>query len=238
MAVAIVACREERLDLQSVHDPLDVVLVPGCPSLDDGELSVCQWQRAIWGAHLWQIGVARHVIASGNAVHSPYVEAEALAAGMVAMGVPRRAIYTETQALHSDENGAYTLAMMATLHLDTIGVASQAGQADGIRKMLVGWGHPAESLPMDEAFVAARMAEGLPDVRTDRVPAWLPLRQRRKVLRAQTGHGRPPSWWVYTWMPIARWLGTLELPVPPQPEPTLHADRVGAGEDDAVPAIP
>ena len=36
----------------------DAVIVPGCPSEDDGSLSACQMSRAAWAAILWQRGVA------------------------------------------------------------------------------------------------------------------------------------------------------------------------------------
>ena len=31
--------------------PVDVAIVPGCPSEADGTLSACQWRRAAWAAH-------------------------------------------------------------------------------------------------------------------------------------------------------------------------------------------
>src|SRR3954467_14171611 len=79
--------------------PFDVVIVPGCPSLDDGAMSPCQMSRAVWASILWKRGVASSFITSGSAVHSPYVEAEALAAGMVALGVPPERIWLEPNAL-------------------------------------------------------------------------------------------------------------------------------------------
>src|SRR6266436_4754403 len=50
--------------------PFDAVIVPGCPSLDDGALSPCQMSRAVWAAILWRRGVAASFITSGAAVHS------------------------------------------------------------------------------------------------------------------------------------------------------------------------
>src|SRR6185369_1401839 len=87
-----------------VRPPYDVVIIPGCPSEADGALSLCQLSRALWGALLWERGDTRAFITSGAAVHSPYVEAEALAAALAALGVPAEHIYLEPNALHTDEN--------------------------------------------------------------------------------------------------------------------------------------
>ena len=66
----------------------DAVIVPGCPSEEDGVALAVPDEPRRWAAILWERGLARYFITSGAAVHSRYVEAEAIAAGMAALGVP------------------------------------------------------------------------------------------------------------------------------------------------------
>ena len=51
--------------------PFDAVVVPGCPSQDDGSPSYCQLGRAGHAALLWKGGWTRNFIVSGSDVHTP-----------------------------------------------------------------------------------------------------------------------------------------------------------------------
>ncbi len=208
-------------------EKLDVVLVLGCPAEDDGTLSSCQWQRALWAHALWEDGVTERFITSGNAVYNRYIEAEAMKAGMVALGVPEEVIHTETQALHTDENAAYALELVRVKGWKTMGVASHPGHADGGRAFLRGWGHPAVSLQMDMERIIPLM-DSVPDVRVEPVPEdeWLPLGKRERVIAKRLGKAkRPSSLLVYTWRAISGSLGTNQPPHPPVPEPSLGGAR-------------
>ena len=57
-------------------EPFDVMVVPGCPTRQDGSPSNCLLARSAWGAVLYHRGWTRHLITSGGAVHSPFVEAD------------------------------------------------------------------------------------------------------------------------------------------------------------------
>ena len=118
----------------------DAVIIPGCPSEDDGSLSRCQMSRAAWAAVLWQRGEAGAFITSGAAVHSRYVEADAIAAGMAALGVPADRIWLERNALHTDENMYFSLRIARAPGFHTIAVASQKGHAAWSCRMLADWG--------------------------------------------------------------------------------------------------
>ncbi|MCB9674113.1 MAG: YdcF family protein [Alphaproteobacteria bacterium] len=230
LALFAVACKRVPPDPGFGADaPLDVVLVPGCPSRDDGTLSGCQWQRAIWAADLWEDGVTGAFITSGNAVYNRYIEAEAVKAGMVALGVPEDRIHLETQALHTDQNAGYALRMMDALGFETLGVASHGGHARGARAMLRGWGHGAVALQMDMERVGARMREGLPTVRTEPVPEdeWMPLKAREKLIARRTGRllRRPNSVVVYSWKAMVGGFTKQHPPRPPTSEPTLDGAR-------------
>ena len=96
--------------------------------------------RAAWAAILWQRGLAGAFITSGAAVHSRFVEADAIAAGMVALGVPAERIWLERDALHTDENMYFSLRIARALGFRTVAVASQKGHAAWSCRMLEDWG--------------------------------------------------------------------------------------------------
>lgn len=90
----------------------DVILVLGCPSRDNGSPSSCQERRAEMADFLYEAGLAEHLIVSGAAVHTPHVEADALAALLVGRGIPEAAILKEPLARHTDENLYYGTRIM------------------------------------------------------------------------------------------------------------------------------
>lgn len=226
--LATTAC-VKQLDVDAMEGPLDTVLVPGCPSNSDGTLSNCQWDRALWAHELWKDGVTRTFITSGNAVHNSYIEAEALRAGMVALGVPDDVIYTETQALHSDENVAYAIDMMEELGMERFGIASHPGHTGGMRAMAKGWGYRATPIPLQLDVTRDLLDEGVPTVQTQPVPRdeWLPLQRRERVIAARLGfRPRLNSFFVYVGNGVRGVLGgNVERPRPPTPEPTLRGRR-------------
>lgn len=206
---------------------LDAVIVPGCPTDLDGTPSACQWERAIWAAMLWEDGVTEHFITSGSSVYNRYIEAVTLKEALVALGVPDDRIYTETQALHSDENLGYSFAIAEDLGFERVGYASHDAHVSVLKRMLRGWGRRhVPRFRMDVTRVRARMEQGLPLVHVSPVPRteWMPLDEREAVLAERTGEKRLPSWFLYT---VGFVLGGLtgDEPVPPVPEPTLRGLR-------------
>lgn len=196
----------------------DAVVVPGCPNEDDGRLSGCQKRRALWAAVVWERGLARSFIVSGAAAHTPFVEAEALAEAMAALGVPAARIQLEPDALHTDENAWNALRIARALGWSALAVASESGQADGMCQMMADWGQSAcVTLPIDVEVLARRLPEAekaLAAVRTARVPAgeWLTIDERERRITARTGRSRPPSFWLYATLGIRRRSGHTWIP--------------------------
>lgn len=200
----LLACSRPVLQVGPIErPPVDAAIVPGCPSEDDGRLSPCQWRRVVWAHHLWASGLVRSFITSGNAVYNPYVEGEAMKAGLVALGVPADRVYVEPRALHTDENIAYALRIADSHALESLAVASDGLQTIGTCEMVRVWSDGARSClpaPMDYTLVKARLAMGLPDVRTAPVPSgeWIPLEERERRIAEQLGRPvRGNSWWIY-----------------------------------------
>ena len=182
--------------------PLPVAIVPGCPSMKDGGVSGCQWRRILWAAHLYETGQVGQFITSGSAVYNRYVEADALRAGLASLGVPLDLIHTETRALHTDENLGFSLPILHGLGHDQVAVASDGAQVVIACAMLRMWGVDCLPLPLDEERVEARMAQGVPLVRTMAVPQeqWMDLDTREQARAAARGDWtRMPSPVVYIW---------------------------------------
>jgi len=217
MAVTIAlgsACSAARFELRAAPArPFDVAIVPGCPSEDDGSLSRCQKGRALWAARLWELGWADHFITSGSAVYTPYVEAEALAAALTALGVPASRIYLEPNALHTDENLYYSLQIARSLGFHRIVVASNGATFDCL--MLEDWGQPASAYTMDIEWVKARGAKSgalLDGVRARRAGDWVPLVERERARTRVSGRHRPPSFLLYPGLGLMRTNGERWIP--------------------------
>jgi len=191
-------------------EPFDAVIVLGCPSRADGSPSRCQLARAVWAAILWERGWATAFITSGSDVHTPFVEAEALAQVMVALGVPADRIWLEREALHTDENVYYSLRIARALGFRTLGVASQGGHAQWACRMMADWAEGCRALPVDLDAVAQR-ARGL-DLASLHARASSPWRSLAE--RERTGaRRRPPSWILYPAMALMKARGEPWVPV-------------------------
>ncbi|MEO6954366.1 MAG: YdcF family protein [Polyangia bacterium] len=208
--------------------PFDMVIVPGCPSQDDGRLSRCQVARALWAAVLWERGWAKGFITSGSDVHTPYVEAEAIAQVMTALGVPADRIWLEGDALHTDENMFYSLRIARSLGARTIGVASTRGHSLWACRMMIDWGQDCRSISLDLDAVKKRRVLasdlGLESLRAHATPAgtWMELRERERAVAKRVGRTRPPSWMLYPMIAVMRATGTPWVPIPPPGDPKLE----------------
>lgn len=206
-------------------DPLVAGVIPGCPATSEGAPSECSWRRAIWAAEVWEEGGLDLLIASGGAVHNRFVEAQVTKAALVALGVPEQRVVTETQALHTDENIAYSLDVAEALGMHRLVGISENGQAVGICQMALMWGWECDPAPMQVARVRARVARGLPAVSVEPVPEdeWTHWTEREKELRAKRGEPprlRSPARYLKLFM-AGMFGGTVRKPEPPEPEPTL-----------------
>jgi hypothetical protein len=218
-------CGAQRLEVRAPPaQPFEAVIIPGCPSGPTGELTRCQARRAAWAAILWERGVAERFITSGGAVYSPYVEAEALALAMNALGVPADRIYLDRHALHTDENIYNAVQIARGLGLSRLAVASDRGQAVGACQMLEDWhGAGCGAFSMDYPLVEQRLAgwAQLRSVRAPRVPdsEFVPLKLRERRRAQVSGRSvRPPSFLLYPVMAMLRGLGRRWIPNAPAPE--------------------
>ncbi len=224
----LTGCALSRYQVTRVPtEPFDTVIVPGCPSEENGALSYCQIGRAGQAAILWQEAWTRSFIVSGSDVHTPYVEAEAIAEAMTTLGVPPERIVLERDALHSDENVHYSALLADKLGFRRLAVASNGSIASWLCGLLVDEGRSCAALPMDmhalETYLPAH-EQALRSLRAHRVDPWEPLAAREARIARANGHGRPPSFVFY---PLHGWLGASHVPIAPaHPIPITWAERL------------
>ncbi len=226
LSVVLAGCAGHLEVRKPVDKPFDAVIVPGCPTLSNGSLSQCLQRRAVWAALLWERGQAQHFITSGSAVYTPFVEAEALAVAMTAMGVPADRIYLEPHALHTEENVYNSLRIARKKGWAQLGIASERGQALGACQMLADWHGQCGAFSMETSVVEHRrgeLSELLSSLRAPKVGEFQPLKQRERE-RAQRHNRpeRPPSFLLYPAMMMRRTLGkTPWLPFHPDETPLV-----------------
>jgi len=85
------------------YSQYDAIIVPGVPFNEPAWDKTMQ-ARVLWAAYLYKQGIAKNIIMSGNAVYSPYVEAQIMKLYAIKLGVPEENILLEMKAQHSTEN--------------------------------------------------------------------------------------------------------------------------------------
>jgi uncharacterized SAM-binding protein YcdF (DUF218 family) len=113
----------------------DLIVVPGLP-LENGKWSPLMQARIYWAKYLLDREIAYHVMFSGNAVYTPYVEAEVMARYAEAIGIPPNRIYRETKAEHSTENIYYSYQKARNLGFRRIALATDPFQSRMLRRFI------------------------------------------------------------------------------------------------------
>ena len=108
--------------------PYDVVIVPGVPYQDAGMADIMNF-RVRWAKHLMDEGITKHIIFSGGAVYTPYVEGKIMALMAEKLGIPTERIFVESKAEHSTENMYYGYILAKKLGFERIGLASDQYQS-------------------------------------------------------------------------------------------------------------
>jgi uncharacterized SAM-binding protein YcdF (DUF218 family) len=170
--------------------PYDALIVPGFPD-SNGRWNRVIKARVYWSRVLFDKGIARHIIYSGAAVQTPYVEGELMSLYARAIGVPAAAVFTETNALHSCENLYYSYRLAQQLGFTKVAVVSDPFQTTRLREVAREFDLPLTFLPVDfvELFWTPQ-TNPLIDPRPAYVPDFVPLEQRftsEQIKRASAG---------------------------------------------------
>jgi uncharacterized SAM-binding protein YcdF (DUF218 family) len=83
--------------------PFDVIIVPGYP-FDAPSHKELFSIRVHWAKALYDRGIAKNIIFSGAAVHTPYIEGKIMKIFADSLGIPANNVFEETEALHSNQN--------------------------------------------------------------------------------------------------------------------------------------
>jgi hypothetical protein len=105
----------------------DAVIVPGLP-LQNGKWDTLLKTRIMWSLYLYKKGIARNIIFSGAAVHSPYTESKAMAVYARSLGLDAEHIFLDTLAEHSTENVYYSYQLSKKLGFKSLAIATDPFQ--------------------------------------------------------------------------------------------------------------
>ena len=115
--------------------PADVIVVLGSQVFPSGRLGPSLMRRADHAVALYRQGYADHVICTGGFTEpQPVSEAQAACDRIVAAGVPRQAVIHEERATSTEENAAFTAAIMRARGWRTAILAS-----DGFHLLRAAW---------------------------------------------------------------------------------------------------
>ncbi len=125
--------KAQRLFIQSKEKRYDVIIVPGIP-LENNQWNRIMRGRIYWAKYLYDQGIAKNIIFSGNAVYTPYYEGKVMSLYAIKIGIPKEHVYYETQAEHSVENIFYSYRKARSLGFNTIAIASDPFQTKTLRR--------------------------------------------------------------------------------------------------------
>lgn len=115
---------ERPLVVEHAFEVADAIVVLGAPLGPGGRLTPILEERVAAAAALFQAGAGRHVVATGGVTHgAPRAEADALAEGLTAAGIPD--VLVERDALTTVENARFTARMLEPLGARRVWIVTQ-----------------------------------------------------------------------------------------------------------------
>ncbi len=113
--------------------PYDVIIVPGIPYQNGNWASNIMKDRVVWSFFLYTRGITHHIIYSGNAVYTPYIEGRIMALHALALGIPDSTVFSEMKAEHSTENIVFSYQMAKKMGFKKIAVATDPFQSNALK---------------------------------------------------------------------------------------------------------
>jgi len=126
---------------QNVEPVYDAVIIPGFPYEPGEKMNAIYRMRLAWAYELYNTGRTKHIILSGGAVHSPFVEAEIFALYLMEAGIPAEALILERNAEHSMENVFYSMEIAQRHGFEKVAVATDFWQSGMIITIGKLYGH-------------------------------------------------------------------------------------------------
>jgi uncharacterized SAM-binding protein YcdF (DUF218 family) len=145
--------------------PYDAIIVPGTPIGDKGLESIFT-ARIWWAKYLYDNKVAKNIIFSGGAVHTPYVEGAAMKIYADSIGIPSNHTFAETKAKHSSENAYYGLKVAKKLGFKKVALSTDIFQTMMLNNFLKKRCERMVSIPIvfNRIFKDKKQIEPLPVV--------------------------------------------------------------------------
>lgn len=135
--------------------PYDVIIVPGLPYADSTDYGNLLLMRVYWSKYLLDRDIAQHVIYSGSAVYTPYVESIIMKKMAIGIGVPDSVILTEEKAEHSTENVYYSYQIAKEKGWEKVAVATDPFQSYMLSNFIDEHEFPINVLPMSTNAIDA-----------------------------------------------------------------------------------
>jgi len=168
----------------------DAIIVPGYPFKPNGKMNAIYQMRLHWACHLYMTGVAKNIIVSGSAVHSPYVESKIFALYLEEMGVNPDHLIIEDQAEHSLENVFYSLELAQARGFEKVAVATDLFQTGMIQVFGKRHNLEVDYLPANIGFIITKKwnsFKGAIDYCQAYVADFVPLKERETKKERMNG---------------------------------------------------
>lgn len=110
------------------HAPYDAVIVPGYPYKTEDRNKILFNVRIFFAKELFEKGLAKNIIFSGGAAHTPYVEGRIMKIIADSLGLPPEHTFVEDKAMHSNENAKYGTQMAKAMGFKKIAIATDPYQ--------------------------------------------------------------------------------------------------------------
>ncbi len=159
--------------------PFDVVIVPGMP-YDTAKINPLFKGRMLWAQELYDKGIARNIIFSGSAVHSPYIEGIIMKMMADRMGIPSGNTFIEDKALHTHENISYGIKLAQEMGFTNIAVATDPIQALLVKRHTKNYKSRVHILPFSMKSMSGYYNITLPEIPSEHafVENFIPLKDR------------------------------------------------------------
>lgn len=105
----------------------EAIVVPGIPFSPPYWNNIMK-MRVHWSVMLYKRGIAKNIIFSGSAVHTPYSESKIMALYASKLGVPEEHIFIESKAEHGSENLYYSIKLADSVGFKSLALATDPYQ--------------------------------------------------------------------------------------------------------------
>ena len=166
-----------------IDAPYEVVIVPGLP-YDTARLNPMLKARILWAKDLYDSGIAQHIIFSGSAVHSPYVEGLVMKMMADSMGIPDRHTFIEDEAHSGHQNVDYGVKLAHKMGFKKIAVATDPIQTIWLKKHMDKNHEQVALIPFSMKAMPAYYNKSIPAINHSDafVEDFVPLKKREVVL--------------------------------------------------------